>query len=455
MGRILRIELRRSAAVPIGLLLLLAGTGLLLSYPQWFTGRWMALAVTTRSTLMVIWPLALAGGAWLGRREARSRVGELFASTARPRWQRTLPTAGALALTGVAAYALMFAIGAAWVVPASGFFPAATLGVAGVGALSMVAAAWLGMAAGRAVPRLVTAPVLAVVGFGVAGMLPDLISTRNLEPMSAPAAVLLTPVYANSIDDFLTVVDRVSLVQAGWLAALAATGLLLASAARRRTMAVAVLPVVLGGAVAVPLLPDGGFEAAAEVDPVAVELVCDEAGAPVCVRRVHAGLLPDLTDPVRQTLAMLDERLPAPPVRAVESAQVINFPRPYPPPDPVRYPADTLVFHAPSVGPTGRAELDDSYLLLLREAAWWQDCDDDGGLDTYIARRVAAGWLVGEPPVPDSWWSPDERANAEGAYQTLIALPEAEQAARMSAARDEMLACRTDALRSILTIGSP
>ncbi|MET8467545.1 hypothetical protein ABZU93_31215, partial [Micromonospora zamorensis] len=92
-GRILRIELRRSAALSIGLLSLVAGTVLLLTSTQFFVGRWMQLAIFSRSMLMVSLPFALAGGAWLGQRDARYRVNELFASTVRPRWQRVVPTA--------------------------------------------------------------------------------------------------------------------------------------------------------------------------------------------------------------------------------------------------------------------------------------------------------------------------------------------------------------------------
>ncbi|MEV4626481.1 hypothetical protein AB0J90_09380 [Micromonospora sp. NPDC049523] len=78
-GRFLRVELRRSAAGGIALLMLVVGTVMPLSSTQSFTGRWMQLAVNTRSMLMVLLPLALAGGAWPGRRETRHRVDELFA----------------------------------------------------------------------------------------------------------------------------------------------------------------------------------------------------------------------------------------------------------------------------------------------------------------------------------------------------------------------------------------
>ncbi|MEO3926087.1 hypothetical protein ABGB07_19785 [Micromonosporaceae bacterium B7E4] len=454
MGRILGIELRRSAAVGAALLSLVVSAAALLSFPQGFAGRWMQLAVAVRLMLMLSWPLALAGGAWLGRRDARSRVDELFASTARPRWQRVLPTAAALAVTLVAGYALTFLVAAAWVIPAAGYFPVTAIAVTAVGALSVVAAGWLGMAVGRAVPRLVTPPALAVAGVALAGLLPDWLSAAAFagDPAKVePAALLLTPVYLGELHDFQTVVARVNLTQALWLAALAATGLLLFGAVGRRAVALAVLPAVLGAAVAVPLMPTGGYDAAAAVDPDAVELVCDDDGPQVCVTRVHAGLLPDLVGPARQALTMMAAKLPDAPVRAVESQQV-TLPA-WPVPAPPRPEADTLVFPGPPIGRTGRADVSSEPVLpSLLKAAWQQDCADGSGdsIEAYLARAVAAAWLTGQPPAPEDWWESGERRRVERAYQALVGLPQDEQRRRMAAAREAVLDCRSDALLPIL-----
>ncbi|MGI5145266.1 hypothetical protein ACQEVC_02500 [Plantactinospora sp. CA-294935] len=453
MGRILGIELRRSAAVGVALLSLVVSTAALLSFPQGFAGRWMQLAVAVRLMLMLSWPLALAGGAWLGRRDARSRVDELFASTARPRWQRVLPTAAALAVTLVAGYALTFLVAAAWVIPTAGYFPVTAIAVTAVGALSVVAAGWLGMAVGRAVPRLVTPPALAVAGVALAGLLPDWLSAAAYAGDPAvrpePAALLLTPVYLGELHDFQTVVARVNLTQALWLAALAATGLLLFGAVGRRAVALAVLPAVLGAAVAVPLMPTGGYDAAAAVDPDAVELVCDEDGPQVCVTRVHAGLLPDVVGPARQALAMMAAKLPDAPVRAVESQQ-FTLPASSAPSRPE---ADTLVFPGPPIGRTGRADVSgEPVLLSLLKAAWQQDCADGSGdsIEAYLARVVAAAWLTGQPPALEDWWASGERSRVERAYQALVGLPQDEQRRRMAAAREAVLDCRSDALLPIL-----
>ena len=91
MSRILRIELRRSAALGTALILLVAGVVLLFfAEGIWFATGWMQLAMTQRLYLAVLWPLALAAGAWQARREPRSNVAELFASTPRPRSHRSL-----------------------------------------------------------------------------------------------------------------------------------------------------------------------------------------------------------------------------------------------------------------------------------------------------------------------------------------------------------------------------
>ncbi|MFE9188732.1 hypothetical protein ACFYL6_03880 [Micromonospora sp. NPDC007208] len=460
-GRILRIELRRSAALGIGLLLLVTGAALLLSSTEFFAGRWMQLAVLARSILMVLLPLALAGGAWMGRRDARHRVGELFASTVRPRWQRVVPTASALAVTVVTAYVLVFVIAAGWVVPTSGYFPSASIVVTAVAVPALIAAGWLGMAAGRAVPRVITAPVLAVVGFVLVGLAPELAMAPDTGAEIAqfrpePTAMLLLPTI-NGLDDFQTITTRVSLLQALWLVSLAVTGLLLLGAVRRRAIVFAVLPAVLGVAVALPLLPVGGARGAAVVDPVAIELVCDNDGPQVCVRRVHAALLPDVVGPARQALAMIAAKLPNAPVRAVETQQVTYWARLDPGSTPPRHSADTIIFDAPTIDRGGHADLSDDYFLpALLEATWQQECGEQSIRDdVYWARMVAATWLTGRPPAPRRGWRPEEMAVLESAYQALVSLPEVEQRRRMAAARDGVLACRDDELVAIMSKDRP
>ena len=87
--------------------------------------------------------------------------------------------AAALAIPVVTAYLLVFGIGGGMGGADAGYFPVTAIVVTAVGALSLIAAGWLGMAAGRAVPRLVTAPALAVIGAALTGMLPAFLAASQ------------------------------------------------------------------------------------------------------------------------------------------------------------------------------------------------------------------------------------------------------------------------------------
>lgn len=463
-GRIMRTEVRRSAVPGLAALLLVVCAGLTLTSIEFFSGRWTQLVMYGRGSLILLVPLALAGGAWLGRRDRRHRVGELFATTVRPRWQRILPLAAGYAGALVAVYLLVLLIGAVWVIPTAGYFPGAVLGITAVGVLAVVAAGWLGMAAGRAVPRIVTAPVLAVVGFAVVALLPDFVSMAGFDENFVktkpdPSALLLNPAAVNGLDDFQTMPGSVSLVQAMWMAALAGTALLLIGAVRRSVLALAVLPAVLGAAVAVPLLPAGGYTGAAIVDPTAVELVCDDNGPQVCVRKVHAALLPDLVEPAREALAVMAAKLPDPPVRAVQSARLAEWADPDQ--TPARHDADTLTFTTPSIDRSGRADLSDGYFEAeLLRSPWSQECRPRGDNNyqviesaPYLAQAVAAAWLVDEPPTPETWWSADHLQVTETAYQALIALPVDQQQQVVGQARVAALDCDFDRFEEIMMAG--
>ncbi|ROO58714.1 hypothetical protein EDC02_0481 [Micromonospora sp. Llam0] len=466
-GRIMKTELRRSAVPGIALLLLVVGAVFTLTSTEFFAGRWTQLALYSRGSLLLLIPLALAGGAWLGRRDRRSRVGELFATTVRPRWQRILPLTVGFAATMVVVYLLAAAVGAIWVAPTAAYLSPTVFGMIAVGALGMVAASWLGMAAGRAVPRIVTAPVLAVVGFAVVALLPDFVSMSGydanfVKARPDPSALLLTPAFPGGLDDLQTLPASVSALQAMWLAALSGTALLLIGAARRSVLAVAVLPAVLGAAVAVPLLPTGGYYGAAVVDPAAAELVCDDDGPPVCVRKVHAALLPDLVGPVREVLALAAAKLPNPPVRAEETARMDAYAAPEQPA--VRHDADTLVFRFPSITSSGKVDLSDGdFRTDLLASVWSQECRDSGGATGQVAyavdyapfqpEAVATAWLTGGPPQPQDWWRPQDQQKIDAAHQALTALPADQQRQLVGQARAAALVCDYDRFEALLMAG--
>ncbi|WP_431896515.1 hypothetical protein [Micromonospora haikouensis] len=456
-GRIMRTEVRRSAVPGIALLLVIVGAALMLTVTGGYAGRWTQLAVYARSTLMMLMPLALAGGAWLGRRDRRHRVDELFGTTVRPRWQRSVPLAAGYAVALVTVYLLTFLLGIPWVAPTAGYFAVATIPITAVGALALVAAGWLGMAAGRAVPRVATAPILAVVAFAVLTFVPDYVSMsgydENFTKVRPDPAVLLLAPAISSLNDFKTIPSSVSLLQALWLAALAATGLLLLGAVGRRAVALAVLPAVVGAAVAVPLLPTGGYSGSAVLDPAAVELVCDDDGPQVCVTRAHAALLPRVVGPARETLALIDAKLPgAAPTRVEESRQLLD--------NTVRSDANhvrddgTLVFDALSVGWTGFSDVSpDELRAALLDAAWWRECGTDH--TTYLARAVAVAWLTGGQPALGQGSAPEEREEVDASLRELRNLPPDEQRKRVQAARTAALGCEIDRFHSLLFLAQP
>jgi hypothetical protein len=439
--RVLRSELRRSAAPWIGLLLLAVGAAYL-GLANTYSGRWTALAIEHRLGLVLLAPLAVAGGASYGRREHRSRMHELLASTPRPVAHRSLLAAGALAVTVLAAYLLVFAVGAARVAPHATHLPPGLPQTVAVGALALLAAAWLGLALGRAFPHPVVPPAAAVVAAG------GIVAVRLLTAMGfgngLPRAVLLDPIL-DGTDDFSVVLGRVHAGQALWLVGLAATAAGLLAAARRRHVAYALVPALVGGALAVPLLPAGGSTAAYTLDHGATALVCAEGEPRVCVTRVHAATLPQVVGPARAGLAAL-AKLPDAPTSAVErihrlasAGEESSAPRP----------ADTLEFPL-FLDPAGRLHATGDELLTelldgagTRPCPFTDDADADGWLREGVARTVAGAWLRGRPPARRDSPAMAERGELEQRlYRELTALPRDEQLRRVAALRRAALECR-------------
>lgn len=428
MNRVLRIELRRSAAAGAALILLLAGAVLLHVAPQRWSVGWMQLAMTQRDHLLLLWPLALAAGAWQAHREHRTNVAELFASTARPRPQRVLPALGALGIAVVGAYLATLAVAAPRIVDTAGYLPPASVVVVAVGALALVAAVWFGLAVGRLVPSPVTAPALAVAGIALLLAGPFAFGDRPW------LAMLFLPSYHMSqFSDFQTVAGGVSAAQGVWLAALAVTGVVAFAAGRRRTRALALLPAVLGAALGLLVMPRGADYVDIPIDPVAQELVCTDDTPRVCVSRVHSGLLPEVTPIARRALALLS-RLPDAPTTAQEDTRVfIDGSTPPPPsPDtvliPVKADRDGHLAHAGNVLPA----------MLQGALAMDVVCPD--GQDTDEA-KAAAYWLLGREPVAAPGELPEEQGEAVRLWQGLRQLPAPEAAARVAAFRDTARAC--------------
>ncbi|MEV8508750.1 hypothetical protein AB0368_28520 [Actinoplanes sp. NPDC051475] len=427
MTRVLGIELRRSAAISTAIILLLAGAGLLYSLPDRWAAGWMPLAMMQREYLMLLWPVALAAGAWQARREHRSHVAELFASTARPRAQRMLPTLGAMGIMVAGAYLLAAAVAVPWMFDTVRYLPAAPFAVIAVGALAMVAAAWLGLAVGRLLPSPLTAPALAIAGIGVLQVVPVALVRREW------LALVFSPSHGmGQYTDYQTVSGRVSAAQAVWLVALAVAAAVLLASGGWRTRVAALLPAVLGAGVAAMIVPRGEF-AAHPIDRVAQEQVCDAGSPRVCVSRIHAGLLPEMVPPARQALALL-AKLPDAPTTVEEDTYTFH-PDTFP-----AWRADTLRISV-RVDKSGHLGDQDWVVPELLGRAFRGPYDCDNGSET--VSRAAAAWLMGREPRPDHGITEEPQVNAEAVtlWQGLRRLPEPQALARVAAVHRAAVAC--------------
>lgn len=423
---ILRTELRRSTAPVVGIGLLLVSVAFLygLSGP-WgkrtapWDEQWTGLAQWTRYVSLLVLPLVLGAGAWQGSRDKRSGVPELFATTPRAPWRRALPTAAAVAITLTAGYVALLVIGGVQVASTANYFHLKWLPVAGVMVLALVGSALLGAGIGRLVPSPVTAPVLAVAGLAA-----------QASVLQTGWPLLLTPVFDSpDVTVLTTVAVPVTLTQALWFLGIGATGFGLLVAARARTRVVALLPVVVSAAVAVPVLSN--VDGPVVADPDARALVCDDRGPRVCVTRAHADFLPTLTAPAREALALM-EKLPSAPTSVAEMA----------PDDYASTPAGATPVHFPMSLPTDPAKI--RLAVLVGGAPTCGVTDYEALARIGTAQIIVLMWLSGERTlVPDlqvPWAaSPTE---IDRIWREFQALPRAEQPARVAALREAAVFCR-------------
>ncbi|WP_433293836.1 hypothetical protein ACQP2F_31605 [Actinoplanes sp. CA-030573] len=419
MSRMLRVELRRSAAIGTALALLVVGVlALFFAEGIGFATGWMQLAMTQRLYLVLLWPLALAAGAWQARREHRSRVAELFASTPRPRAQRAAPTLGAMAIAVVGGYLAMGVVGGLWIAGTARYLPLSVFVVTGVGALALVAAVWLGLAAGRLLPWPVTAPALGVGGLALLLLIPGATRPRGW------LALVFSPIYEmNMPDAYTTVPERASAAQALWLAALTVTALLLAISGGWRSRTAAVVPLILGVVLAVAVMPHRNRYVVSSVDTTAQELVCAKDQPRVCLSRVHSGLLGEVGPGAAEGLAAL-AKLPGAPTRVHEDTTTYV---------PDVYPAwdNDVVLLEVEVGTNGhlRDRADVPVEVVTGAFASPPHCESTASAAQALA---AASWLIGRPPAD---------AEARALWETLHALPAGEAQARVVALRTAALTC--------------
>lgn len=442
-GRILRIELRRTNALWLALLLLLFATLTTLGE----AGRGLTVIALDQRELLLggAFPLALGAAAWQARRDRRSRMDELLATTSRPRWQRVAPAAAALAIGAVAAYLAAIAVHSGLIVAAGGYFSAAALPIIAVGALGLLVPVAFGLAFGRWLPFGLIPPLL-IVFFALIILYAD--TEAYTEGSGAPGegGIPGSMLLWGSFDvvgtqfDLAAVTARTHLAQGLWMAGLVAAGLIVFAATELRTRAAALVPVVLGAAVTVPLLP-ARYADAYYLDPGATALVCTPDTPRVCVLRAHQSTLTDLRDPAREALAVLAAKLPDAPTSVVEIPDRFGPTRPPPK-------ADTIYAVVQLAGDGGELRQAPGIRFDLLVGAGTPGCANAATTPAEftryeIARVVAAAWLLDqEPPAPDDPLDPVlDRTETLPVYRALRALPAEEQRARVAALREAELAC--------------
>ncbi|MET0236986.1 MAG: hypothetical protein ABW224_20220 [Kibdelosporangium sp.] len=436
--RPLRIELRRSAAVWTGLLTLGLALGLFYGFSgPWgkgadaWTEEWTNLARWLRYHLLLLWPLALAAGAWQGRRDHRARMDELLTTVPRPVLVRALPPVVAMCSGLAGAYLVLFLVGAVQVAGNTSYNDFSWVPILLVGFLALIAAALLGMGLGRVFPFVLTAPVL-----GVAGLAAMIITTigspgsgASIEGLVSTPVSLLAPAFEDVANPFSTIAASVSVLQFVWFFALVATGFALFAFVGRQARLLALVPVVVGVAIVLPLFPSDNSRVVVQ-DTDAVALVCATGTPRVCVSRLHDDTLTGLVEPARAALSALAKLPGDQPTSVIESMRAWRAPGP------------------PGDRPAGVAlvQLDDTEFMADRRrsllAGPVQDCA--ATYESDVARRaVIASWFDGELASVSKTrpLSAEVAAVAEPLWHSLRSLPVEQQPARVAELRAQADRC--------------
>ncbi len=449
-ARVLGIELRRSAAPWPGLVVLGASLAVffLIDGIWWkgtagWTAQWTSMAMWTRYLLGFWWPLVVGTGAVYGLRESRSRMAELLTTTPRPAWRRAALPAGAMALAAASGFGLLVLVGGVQV--ALGPTTYTSLGwlpISLVAALALVAGAVFGMGVGRALPHVLTPPALVVLTLMLTGLL--LRQTGDGAVPSGPAPnrlAQLSPVTVEPREMLLTLSGSVHLGQALWLLGLLGTGFALLSAVTRRARLLAVVPVLVGAALALLVLPAAARDSYV-VDRAAAAPVCE---GPVCVTRANRDRLPELAlrgqEALRVLRGVLGDRAPTSVredtrLRALGEERTISG-------DVVLVDFDERLL----VGASGERLTRVLIGQGLAPSCRGRSDREGGGADGVALQSIAVSWALhdsalqpleardGDVYAKETW------ADADVAWQRLTALPPAEQRARMLETRATALAC--------------
>ncbi|MGW4482996.1 hypothetical protein ACWEOE_04075 [Amycolatopsis sp. NPDC004368] len=438
---VLRIEFRRTIAPWLVVVLLAVGLGyfFLFSGPWWkdaqaWNLQWTPSVLWSRYQLSLLWPIVVSAGAIQGMRDRRSGMDELLSTTPLPVARRTSKIALVIGLSAVVGYLVIVAVGLGQVIANDGMVTFTWVLPLLVGIASVVAGAAVGLAAGRLLPHPLTAPAAGILAL-VVGVFLQTAGVRgsSIQQTVPNRIALLSPAGVQPFSAFVDPVVSVSIGQLCWLLGLAATGFL-ALAARRWF---ALLPVVVGLAVAIPIFPATAADNFVD-NPGAAAPVCD---GPVCVTTLHADWLSTVAGPGKAALALL-AKLPGAPTRIVETTT--SETRSHGPGDP-----SALVVRRDDPSLRNFSGHDLEYELLATAPF----CS--GPPTATKAHYIIASWLLGDPSSPP-------RADVYGSWLTtpmhdvgtqLRALPASEQLARVSAAYQAQQTCSGDPY-ALLTGGS-
>ncbi|PSK66602.1 hypothetical protein B0E53_01402 [Micromonospora sp. MH33] len=380
-----------------------AGVWMLAVHPDDWAGRWAGLANYLRVSLLILCALMIAAGAWQSGRERRRDIDELIASTSRPGWQPLVVAWLAVTVAGVAGLLVAFAGAAVLVARVATYTGGGWWWTMAVGVLALAAAGAVGVLVGRLVPLRVAAPIAGLATY---------LGLAIVVYWNGACAAWLSPVYGGWAV-YSLVPDRVSVLQAAWLVAL--TVLLLAAAARRRRAAL--LAGGLAVTVAVPIITEPGTYRL-PADPAAVTLVCTSSGPQVCLSRINAFLIDDVTKVAQPILARLDG-IPGAPRRAADQAA-------QPAGQSIERDYDTvwlnLDYQSTALGGlTSRKSLRADFRQVTRAR-----CEDPSGtrsIDQRVYRTdtLATDWMLNEAATPDDMPLTRLRALPEPAQLTWFA----------------------------------
>ncbi|MFJ1793249.1 hypothetical protein [Kitasatospora griseola] len=459
-ARVLRTELRRSAAPWAGLLVLggSAAVLFLIDGIWWrgtagWTAQWTSMAMWTRWLLAFWWPLSVGVGALYGLRDARSGTAELFGTVPKPAWRRAALPAGAMAGVLVAGFGLVVAAGAVQVALGdTGYRPLGWVPISLVAALALAAAAVFGMGVARAVPSVLTPPALVVLALVTVAVLLRFGGDDAMpRPIAAPNRLsLFSPVTVDPREALFTLSGSVHFGQTLWLLGLAATGFALLVAATRRDRLLSLVPVLVGAALALGVLP-GDARGTYVVDPAAARPVCD---GPVCVTTMDRHRLPELSVRGAEALRILHDVLGD---RAPRAIREESEPRALG--DLRRLDAGTVLVDFDEREFTRASGRDLTRALVAQGLVptCYARTDREGGLvEDAAAQSVAASWALGEsalvPVETPGAGQYDRQAwdDARAAWTAFAATPPAEQRARIAAVHDAALSCSTDRRLTVL-----